>query len=258
MFTCLDNVVPPPSSAPLRTFESSNSSESPPSGGKNRWKMLKSMFTGPTNDKPGEVTPPGSGSEDQSELKETEGSESNNQQVAAGNEEETQKEKPHIQYTFRFSLEFAERKWPSKNRKLSRPRLPVPAQIFLQSFREREVEHSDSASGSISNSVSVIGSDDESETDDTHVNDGTKSNPLVSTPAHTAGKPDPPHVLRTSKITSQNLATPVASKYAGRALAEWAQVVVECNKFFERRRLEGVPSDELVETPTLSVDSFRK
>ena len=50
----------------------------------------------------------------------------------------------------------------------------------------------------------------------------------------------------------------VASKYAGRALAEWAQVVSECDNFFERRRDEGVPCDSMVETPTLGVESFRK
>ena len=46
-------------------------------------------------------------------------------------------------------------------------------------------------------------------------------------------------------------------KYCGRALAEWAQVVSESNSFFERRGEEGVPTSKLVETPTLSVESFR-
>jgi len=50
----------------------------------------------------------------------------------------------------------------------------------------------------------------------------------------------------------------VASKYAGRALAEWQHVVSECDSFFERRRDEGVPSDQQVETPMLSIESFRK
>ena len=48
------------------------------------------------------------------------------------------------------------------------------------------------------------------------------------------------------------------SKYAGRALAEWAILVAECQSFFERRKAEGVPSYQLVETPTLGVDPFRK
>ena len=50
----------------------------------------------------------------------------------------------------------------------------------------------------------------------------------------------------------------VPSRYAGRALAEWAILVAECASFFERRKAEGVPSYQLVETPTLGVDPFRK
>jgi hypothetical protein len=50
----------------------------------------------------------------------------------------------------------------------------------------------------------------------------------------------------------------VPSKYAGRALAEWAHIVSECDSFFARRRDEGVPTDRVVETPTLGVESFRK
>lgn len=48
------------------------------------------------------------------------------------------------------------------------------------------------------------------------------------------------------------------SKYAGRALAEWMQIVGECNNFVERRRSEGVPTLKWVEVPTLGVEGFRK
>ena len=48
------------------------------------------------------------------------------------------------------------------------------------------------------------------------------------------------------------------SRYAGRALAEWALLIAECQNFFERRKQEGVPDNSKVETPTLSVESFRK
>ncbi|KAF7936191.1 uncharacterized protein EAE98_002410 [Botrytis deweyae] len=48
------------------------------------------------------------------------------------------------------------------------------------------------------------------------------------------------------------------SKYAGRALAEWMQIVGECNNFVERRRSEGVPNLKWVEVPTLGVEGFRK
>ena len=48
------------------------------------------------------------------------------------------------------------------------------------------------------------------------------------------------------------------SKYAGRALAEWALLITECQNFFERRKMEGVPDNSKVETPTLSVEPFRR
>ena len=48
------------------------------------------------------------------------------------------------------------------------------------------------------------------------------------------------------------------SKYVGRALAEWALVVGECNNFAERRQAEGVPGLKWVEIPTLGVEGFRR
>lgn len=48
------------------------------------------------------------------------------------------------------------------------------------------------------------------------------------------------------------------SKYVGRALAEWSAIITECQSFFERRRIEGVPLSLKVETPTLGVEPFRK
>ncbi|KAK5016952.1 hypothetical protein LTR39_001810, partial [Cryomyces antarcticus] len=49
-----------------------------------------------------------------------------------------------------------------------------------------------------------------------------------------------------------------SSRYSGRALAEWAIIVGECQTFFERRKVEGVPGNKWVETPTLGVEVFRK
>lgn len=45
--------------------------------------------------------------------------------------------------------------------------------------------------------------------------------------------------------------------YSGRAMAEWSQVVAECNNFAERRRKEGVKAWKDMEVPTLSVDGFQ-
>lgn len=48
------------------------------------------------------------------------------------------------------------------------------------------------------------------------------------------------------------------TRYAGRALAEWTIVVMECQGFSERRKGEGVPAEKYVETPTLGVEVFRR
>ncbi|KHN95270.1 putative protein family UPF0592 [Metarhizium album ARSEF 1941] len=48
------------------------------------------------------------------------------------------------------------------------------------------------------------------------------------------------------------------SVYCGRALAEWAQVVSECNIFTERRQDDGVALLADVEVPHLGVEGFRR
>ena len=48
------------------------------------------------------------------------------------------------------------------------------------------------------------------------------------------------------------------SKYTGRALAEWWLLLLECQNFFDRRQAEGMASVQAVETPTLTVENFRK
>ena len=47
------------------------------------------------------------------------------------------------------------------------------------------------------------------------------------------------------------------SRYSGRALSEWSQVLVECRNFCVRRKQEGVPQENMVETPTMGVETFR-
>lgn len=53
-------------------------------------------------------------------------------------------------------------------------------------------------------------------------------------------------------------ATKTGKKYAGRALAEWQQVVREHDNFIERRLSEGVPGVGKLEVPSLSVEGFRR
>ena len=109
---------------------------------------------------------------------------------------------PHlIHLSFKFSLEWIDRNMTVKDRRLYPPRLPLPAQLYLQSKRTEQPEF----------------------------RPVQPSGPAVS-----------------------------LSKYSGRALAEWAILVVECQNFFERRRFEGIPDSKSVETPTLGVESFRR
>ncbi|KAI9778905.1 MAG: hypothetical protein M1835_004817 [Candelina submexicana] len=108
----------------------------------------------------------------------------------------------HLCYSFKFSLEWVERpQHASKDRRLYPPRLPMPAQLYLQSRR--------------------------------------------AVPYDVTPKKPPPE-------------TASSSKYSGRALAEWALIVIECQNFFERRKNEGVPGNKWIETPTLGVESFRR
>ena len=109
---------------------------------------------------------------------------------------------PHRAFCFKFSLEWVDRRLqPAGNMRLLPPRLPLPAQRYLESAR-------------------------------------------FSRPALQPIKPVG--------------AAAISSRYAGRALAEWALVVSECQNFFDRRKKEGVPSNKLVETPTLGFEAFRR
>lgn len=65
-----------------------------------------------------------------------------------------------------------------------------------------------------------------------------------------------PKIREVKPIKPMGLATET-SRYSGRALSEWAQVLVECRNFCVRRKQEGVPQDDMVETPTMGVETFR-
>ncbi|KAF2263725.1 DUF1765-domain-containing protein [Lojkania enalia] len=108
----------------------------------------------------------------------------------------------HRSYSFRFSLEWVDKRFGTfQNMRLNPPRLPLPAQVLLQT-----------------KGINIANVD------------GCK--PMGAA------------------VTS--------SRYAGRALAEWTFISHECQNFFDRRKNEGVPSNRLVETPTLAVEAFRR
>lgn len=60
------------------------------------------------------------------------------------------------------------------------------------------------------------------------------------------------HPARPTGISAKN------GVYTGRALAEWNQVVLECESFIDRRRDEGVADISDTEVPLLGVEGFRK
>lgn len=70
--------------------------------------------------------------------------------------------------------------------------------------------------------------------------------------------PDIGHEVQPRRPTECGIDQITQSKYAGRALAEWALIVGECNNFAERRQAEGVPGLKWVEIPTLGVEGFRR
>lgn len=137
--------------------------------------------------------------------------------------------------SFKISLEWIDQDISNlvtgRERRLYPPELPLPAQLSLQqsSSSRRRTEGADEEG------VPDKDKDDKDNKDNNKDNDKNNNTPLEPVGV-TAGP----------------------SKYAGRALAEWAILIAECQNFFERRKAEGVPSYQLVETPTLGVDPFRK
>ena len=113
------------------TILSSVPVEEPPHQNKKRWSIMKLLST-PGNSRPGEVTPPDS-SEDQ--PMEFEKASTDRTSVRRGSEGYKSRPvtPPHQTFSFKFSLEWLDRPtWPSKDRTLSAPTLPAPAQVLLQ------------------------------------------------------------------------------------------------------------------------------
>ncbi|PLB52956.1 DUF1765-domain-containing protein [Aspergillus steynii IBT 23096] len=256
LFVSFDRVVPPvPAEQNIsinnslpKTAEPTPAPEIPPPP-KKRWNLLKAMFGASSSTKSSGDTSPTSSSDES----DTSGSDTTvtadkcldghwRPQNSSG--ELARPKTAHQPYSFKFSLEWMDRpQWPSRNKRLYSPCIPVAAQLHLQ-LRNSTAKSDDSES--TSDSASARQAEDESKTVDDNVRAESDS---ASASEKATGEPDLKLALKD---------TLVASKYAGRALAEWAQIVSECDSFFSRRRDEGVPCDRMVETPTLGVESFRK
>lgn len=276
LFVSFDRVVPPAPPEKVTSHRRSGSADSTGSDGqppKKRWGLLRSMF-GTSSSRSVESTGSGNSSDD-SDSGSADFTTSPNsrclddhEQTPSNSTEDVSRPKtPHQPFFFKFSLEWMDRpQWPTKNKRLFAPCLPVASQLHVQHRRspakpsefETASEHLPSPEDTDNNTL--------------------EEPPKDPSEGASEGAPeDPPHVTPPEPVSEMQLRTPttkdsplpdlpappafdhlVASKYAGRALAEWAHIVSECDSFFARRRDEGVPSDRTVETPNLGVESFRK
>ncbi|KAI6246466.1 hypothetical protein HI914_05617 [Erysiphe necator] len=143
-------------------------------------------------------------------------------------------------------------------RRLSPPRLPAPAQALLAAKVpgvSREVTSKD---------WSLTGNYDESPSDITPRTLISKNPENRSSNYVTKSHDETPLFLQCHKTHDSFIAANKKGRsnktaiYKGRALAEWAIVVGECNGFLERRRNEGVPNLKLIEVPILGVEGFRR
>ncbi|KAF9889951.1 hypothetical protein FE257_006825 [Aspergillus nanangensis] len=225
---------------------------------KKRWNLLKAMFGTSSSKSSGDVSP--NSSSDESETSTSDATVSADKCLdthwrPSNNDsgELVPAKIPHQPYSFRFSLEWMDRpQWPSKNKRLFTPCLPVAAQLHLQ-LRKSMNRPDDSDTLSSSSAMDIEDESRSEATLDEQMSIEHADNVLIGTAID-----DPEKHFRHADPKAAVNDHLAGSKYAGRALAEWAQIVSECDSFFARRRDEGVPCDRMVETPTLGVDSFRK
>ncbi|KAE9987587.1 hypothetical protein EG328_002228 [Venturia inaequalis] len=142
----------------------------------------------------------------------------------------------HRAFSFKFSLEWVDRldrrlQTPGSMR-IQPPRLPVAAQQLLQSSRTSV--HTSTSPDQAPLTVAGVG--------------GT----LGIDP--TGGSGNGIEIRGVEPVGEEK----IQAKYTGRALAEWALVVGECQSFFERRRAEGVGQAKWIETPGLGVEAFKR
>jgi hypothetical protein len=213
--------------------------DSPNTGSKKRWSIFRglSVFATPGNNRPGEVTPPGS--PDDNSVSTSSDTPGPNSAITAPKRPSTP---PHQAFSFKFSLEFspARPNLENKNRLVTAPLLPPNAQAILMSRQSSDSGSSGASSSGGSGPSSSDGS-------------GPSVGSAVSGSSTSRGKART-REIKPLKPKEHEIST---ARYSGRSLTEWAQVLHECHSFYTRRKQEGVPRDNLVETPTMAMESFR-
>ncbi|KAL4810482.1 hypothetical protein BDV18DRAFT_150655 [Aspergillus unguis] len=235
LFMSFDRVLPkPPSESANGSGAEAAEAQNAP---KKRWNILKAVFGASRSNEEASST----ASSDESDTTVSDAPAAGEKGADASSSEQPRPKTPHQPYTFKFSLEWMDRpQWPSKNKRLYTPSLPVASQLHLQLRR------------------STLKADDESTSNETSESESEESKEQTPKSDNDTPPPVPKKISSDSDLTAAADDKVASSKYAGRALAEWAQIVAECDSFFSRRRDEGVPNDRLVETPTLGVEGFRK
>ncbi|PKS10535.1 hypothetical protein jhhlp_002288 [Lomentospora prolificans] len=199
------------------------------------------------------------------------------------------------QYVFRFVLNwYPPAAVPPVGRVLSRPRLPSPAQSWINAHSRTNSQPGPIAPGLPAITRRVSGSPQTGlinearnamplETSEPAKSRASISSTLArttsslsypSSPEDSSSEIQSPslRIDQPSNTTPENI--PVRGEYStdpirpngvqakcavysGRALAEWSIVVFECNNFVERRREEGVLGLREVEVPTLTLEGYR-
>ncbi len=184
-----------------------------------------------------------------------------------------------MQYIFKFVLSWnAYGTISPPNRILTRPRLPGPAQSWVNSRDANGALPQPTASRppptraySGSSHAGLVDSAKNADPADA----SPTSRPISMSSSHhdSYEAPSPPdwtsfdqHPNTNTVPTHDSITQPVqptgifsnTARYAGRALAEWGLVVGECNGFIDRRRDEGVLGLSDIEVPILGVEGIRK
>ncbi|OAA64928.1 protein family UPF0592 [Cordyceps fumosorosea ARSEF 2679] len=184
-------------------------------------------------------------------------------------------------FIFKFILAWQQQNGPSRERVLTLPQLPGPAQYRLNGpvCAKRPVPLDALRQVSSSSQPGLIDRAKNATPLSSPLEESTRrlslAEPLqaIDSPATRTGVSSPSEESDATRTATPNTGYFVPEEarpskpagafvrnavYSGQALAEWTQVVNECNSFVDRRTDEGVDRLRDMEVPLLNVEGFRK